>query len=359
MKHITLSIAFLIFLLSFTTVQGLYQEKHTVSSYGIVASPASNARASETIFNGIWTWKTYINADMLSNLVSHQIFNVFVSVGYPNWDDDSRLATIDPETGQPIVPEYELGIKITPAEVASLNQLLASVDSRLKLWAWFGTYSNDPRATTHSEKHYYARVDLSTQYYRSLIIENIVEVASWGFYGVQDDTEDVVEITSSAQKFQNQIDFWNEEQVALNNIGVKLATFTYAGPPSLWTYKPEYNFVGQLNVDYIILTADQRQSQEVIDIYGPIETIWKTEIATGLSVAQSPCLINVPSAFGSGVSSQPLNVLLEWLSEINPTSYPNYVGHTIYCYKDGIEDITSTEWAAWDNYLSTLGEEGK
>ena len=180
-----------------------------------------------------------------------------------------------------------------------------------------------------------------------------VEVASWGFYGVQDDTEDVVG-EYVHQKNQDLVDFWNAEQVALSKIGVKLATFTYAGPPSLWTYNPPYEFVKQLEVDYIILCADQRQSQEVLDIYGTIEEIWKSEVEAGLVAAQSQCLVNTPSAYGSGVADMGLTVLLDCLSQINATSYPNYVGNTIYCYKDETS-VTSSEWAAWESYLSTLG----
>ena len=336
MKRITLSLAFLIFLLSFTPVKGLYQEKYTISSRGMVANSASNLYTGETMFNGVWTWRTYINADMLKDLVSHQIFNVFVNVGYPNPSDDSRL------TG--IVPKEEIGIWFSQQEVTSLKQLFASVDSRLKLWAWFGTWSS--LGTDDYSGHYYAKVDLSTRYNRQVIIENIVEVASWGFYGVQDDTEDYTSNTTP----QNRIDFWNEEAIALHQIGVKLATFTYSGPPSLWWVK---KYVSQLKVDYIILAPDMRQSQEVIDIHGPIETIWKTEVSTGLSVAQSPCLINTPSAAGSGVKELSLDVLLDLQSEINVTSYPVYKGHTIYCYRNELS-ITNSEWAAWDNYLSNL-----
>ena len=338
MKRVTLAPPYVFLLLSFTTVKGLDQEKHTISSYGIIANSAPNVNTRETTFNGVWTWKSYINVDVLNNLVSHQVFNVFVNVGYPNPDDDPRLAGI--------VPEEEIGIVISPQEVDYLNQLFASVDARLKLWAWFGTWSR--LGTDDHSGHYYAKVDLSTRYNREVIIENIVEVASWGFYGVQDDTEDRTDNTTP----QNRIDFWNEEKVALNQIDVKLATFTYSGPPSLWWVR---DYVAQLDVDYIILCAEQRQTQEVIDIYGSIEQIWKSELTTGLSVAQSPCLINVPSAYGSGLPSQTLNVQLEWLSEINATSYPVYSGHTIYCYRNELS-ITSSEWAAWDNYLSTLGE---
>ena len=331
--------------------QCLAQQKGYTS--GICRSGSSGTSSTTALFNGVWCYKKNIDTAMLKDLVSHQIFNVFVAVGYPNWEDDSRLSTINPVTGLPIVPENEVGIMITPQEVANFNQLLASVDPRLRLWAWFGTWSS--LGTSDASGHELAKVDLSTSTYRSWIIENIVRVANYGFYGIQDDTEDIYQTSTFAQRMQDQVYFWNEEQVALRAAGKKLATFTYAGPPSLWTYNPPYEFVKQLKVDYIILTADSHQTQEVIDNYGSVEEIWKNEIKNGLSAAQSPALVNVPSAYGSGVKERPLNVLLQSLSEINPTSYPSYAGHTIYIYDfTKAEAITSSEWTAWDNYLSTL-----
>ncbi len=303
---------------------------------------------SEEVFNAVWCWESDIDEYMLNDLVSHNIFNVFVHVGYPNWYDDSRLSTINPVTGIPIVPEYEIGISnwVTLENVASLNQLLASVDSRLKLWAWFGTWSNDPRTDPDNydhSGHFYAKVDLSTENYRSWLIENIVRVADYGFYGVQDDTEDVYQTSTFAQMMQDQVDFWNEEQIALNEIGVKLATFTYAGPPSLWTYNPPFEFVKQLNVDYIIACPDYSQTQEVIDYYGPIEEIWESEITAALSDANSPVIIN------THMPSHP-DWLYPKLLEIDTYSYPNFVGHASYHYRI----ISDDDWNAWDNYMVSL-----
>ena len=106
---------------------------------------------------------------MLKTLVSHQIFDVFVAVGYPNPRDDPRL------TG--IVPSAEVGLSITQNKVNVLNQLFASVDSRLRLWAWFGTWSS--LGTNDATGHELAKVNLSSSYNRNIIIENIVKVAKW------------------------------------------------------------------------------------------------------------------------------------------------------------------------------------
>ena len=287
------------------------------------------------MINAVYCYKRDVNVAMLKTLVLHNVFNVFVGVGYPNPKDDSRLVGI--------VPAAEVGIVITSQGVADLNRLFASVDSRLRLWGWFGTWSR--LGTDDRSGHELAKVDLSTEYNRSIIIENIVKVAGWGFYGVQDDTEDVIQVSYPHVKTQNQVDFWNEEQAALTPIGIKLATFTYAGPPSLWTYQPKYNFVGQLNVDYIIAVADVRQTQEVYSSYGPIEQIWKSEVTTGLSVACSPVIVHLTTYD----SLFPFKAQLACLPEI-PASF---VGISIYYYGE----ITSSDWLAWDNCLVSLGYE--
>ena len=269
---------------------------------------------------------------MLQKMVSHNIFNIFMHVGYPTPAFDPRLSGI--------VPEENYGISVSPKIVQEYVKLLRSVDSRLKLWAWFGTYST--LGTGDSSGHALAKVDLSTAYNRSVIIENIVKVASWGFYGVQDDTEDVIQVTNLSQRYQDQTNFWNEEQIALNQVDVKLAVFKYFGPPSLWAVK---EYVPQLSVDYVIAVGDSRQSQEIYSVYGPIEEIWKNEIATGLSVASSPVIVHL-AAYNSLFS---FKTRLTCLSEI-PNSF---VGVSIYEYSM----ITDSDWVAWDNYLSSIGYE--
>jgi hypothetical protein len=331
MKKITGLVIFLFLLLSFSNVQGLDHQKLTLSSFGTVSSQESNELIQETFFNGIWTWKKCINTDMLREMVSHEIFNIFMYVGYPTPDFDPRLSGIVPETNYPI--------SVTPDTVQHYVNLLKSVDSRLKLWAWFGTYSilSDDDSASHS----LAKVDLSTAYNRGIIIENMVEVASWGFYGVQEDTENIIEPDVSTRR-QQQVDFWNELQVALNPTGVKLSVFCNAGYPSLWDHQPPYEFVKQLDVDYIILTASLRDD--------PVEQNWKNEMIAALNSAKCPCIINTQSSYGSGTGYS-LDVLLGWQSEINADSQPNYIGNAIYCYEDS-SSVTSSEWFAWHNYFS-------
>jgi len=302
---------------------------------------------STQVFNAVWCFQRNVDSAMLQDLVSHKIFNVFVYVGYPNIDDDPRL--------EGIVPEYEIGILswVTPENVASMKQLFASVDSRLRLWAWFGTWSDDPRASGDLGGHYYAKVNISTSYNRNVIIENIVKFSAYGFYGVQDDTEDILPDLTVAP--QNLVNFWNEEQVALNKIGVKLAAFAYSGPPSLWWVR---DYVSKLNVDYIIACPDISQSQEVIALYGPIEEIWKSEVKTCLSYAQAPVIFDTPSHYGGGSHTPYLGDYMEWLEEIDARSYPRYSGNAIYIYdpvtasSTGTEAIADSEWVAWDNFMT-------
>jgi hypothetical protein len=327
MKHVSSAVVFLLFLLFFSTAHSLAQQQLSVSNHGTITYSTSDSRTYETMINGIWTWKSQINSVMLEEMVSHNIFNIFVYVGYPTPDFDPRLSGI--------VPDTNYGINTSPQEVQSLKQQLASVDSRLKLWAWFGTYST--LSPVDGISHDLAEVDLSTSYNRQVIIENMVEVANWGFYGVQDDTEDVI-YDSLNQKYQNQFDLWNEEQIALNQIGVKLATFTYSGPPSFWTYNPPYEFVKQLDVDYIIL---------VQSIWLDSKDVWISEVKQAASAAKSPILVRLEYAYSSSFPT--VTEQIEWLKE----SGISFSGCALYLdYPDGAQE----DWVAWDNYLLTFGE---
>ncbi|HKZ45428.1 MAG TPA: VCBS repeat-containing protein [archaeon] len=279
------------------------------------------------MFNAVWVYQSEINTAMLQNLVSHKIFNVFLSVGYPNPSDDPAL------TG--IVPDGEIGILVSQSQVAADLNLLASVDSRLRLWAWVGTFSSGDDATGHAN----AKVDVSTSSNRAAIIKNIVKIAQMGFYGVQDDTEDITANSAdpaTGQMNMNMVNFWNEEATALHNIGVKLATFT----PAVW-YNFNTLYLPQMTgMDYHVTGIGVNSGQ----------SSFNTQMTQFMANTNIPVIIDIESD-NSGNAAE----LISWIDAWPVTSYPNVVGFALYNYGSYTSD---GDWAAWDSWALKDGGGG-
>ena len=274
-------------------------------------------------FNGIWCFKSDMNATFLKNCVSHQIFNIFVNVGYPKPSQYPTLVGI--------VPANESGINVTKVQVDNYNKLLASVDSRLKLWAWFGTWNTDGK--TDAEGHALAKVDVSTVANRTAIIDAIVDVAGWGFYGIQDDTEDFTENSknSNGQFGDHVVNFWNDETVAMHKLGLKIAIFT----PAVWHNFNTLYLPKMKGMDYIIAAGLTASSSE---------TSFYTQMRQFLKNTKIPVTIDIQSDY-HGASEK----LINWINGLPLSSYSNIVGYSLYDYRNF---QSHTDWAAWDQWTA-------
>lgn len=139
---------------------------------------------------GIWIgYQKLLEAEgdaRLRECVSKDIFDLYVSVGYPS--PAQGVVTFPSLSG--FVPDSEVGIILTQSQVQQIKAKMAAVDSRLKLWAWFGTWSTDNAGGDDATGHLNAKIDVDTAPRRAAIIAACMTVARWGFYGIQDDTED-------------------------------------------------------------------------------------------------------------------------------------------------------------------------
>jgi len=272
-------------------------------------------------FNGVWCSKNALNTTMLKACVSHQIFNIYLGVGYPKPSQYPSL------TG--IVPDHETGISVTKAQVDSYNKLLASVDSRLKLWAWFGTWSS--LGTSDSNGHALGQVDISTKSNRTAIIDAIVDVAGWGFYGVQDDTEDFTPNSrlANGQYGQNQIDFWNDETIALHTIGVKVAIFT----PAVWNNFNSVYLPKMKGMDYLISAGFW---------VSDTQPTFNTQMRQFLKNTKIPVAIDIQSSNAGDCAT-----LISWIEGLPLSSYPNVIGFSLYEYA---AFTSHSDWAAWDKW---------
>lgn len=203
--------------------------------------------------NGVWINSNLLlgpsATSILQECVSKQIFNIYASVGYPS----PAQGTITFPELSGYVPDSMQGIQRTQAEIQQIGALLASVDSRLRLWAWFGTYSTDDGGGDDATGHINARMDIDTTQRRAAVINACMTVARWGFYGVQDDTEDLrpASLESNGQFGATYVTFTNEFANAAKAEGLKYQPFV----PCVWTAFVN-NFVSQITApDEIILAG--------------------------------------------------------------------------------------------------------
>lgn len=263
----------------------------------------------------MWFFKKNLTESALHKLVDNDVFNVYLQVGYPSSKDDPAL--------QGIVSDSEVGIQITQGEVAAFLQLLAKVDSRLRLWAWFGTWSS--LGTSDADGHAKAKIDISTKANRARVIANIKAVASWGFYGVQDDTEDLKpnSVASNGQFDDRIVSFWNEEAEALHAIGVKLVTFT----PAVWYNFTEQHLANITGPDYQILVPSN----------GASEAEWVDLTARAIQNSSIPVTIDLGGGSSCAMVSGRLDKVFAKLPSADAA---RVLGYAFY------------EWSAWNNASS-------
>jgi hypothetical protein len=287
-------------------------------------SMGGGSGSSTSNLNGIWVYQSDINAQMLKNLVSNDIFNVYLDMGYPSPD----LGYYPDPTLTGIVPADEAGTSVTQAQVTADLQLLASVDPRLHLWAWVGTWSN--AGTSDATGHALAKVDISTASNRAAIIKDIVKIAEMGFYGVQDDTEDITanSQTSNGQDGPDSVAFWNSEAVALHSAGnYKLAPFT----PGFWDIFNTQYLPQLTGMDYLIMAS-------------PIFAAQLPEFLTHTSL---PVIIDIDSNTAGDAAT-----IISELNALPVSSYPNVVGFALYDYETYTSD---GDWTVWYNWPTKNG----
>lgn len=204
--------------------------------------------------NGIWF---YVNDMLGSNVsarltecVSKDLFNIYVNVGYPS--PAQGVITFPELSG--FVPNSEIGILVTQAQVQQMLAACAAVDPRLKLWAWFGTWSSDNAGGDDGTGHQNAKIDVDTPQRRAAVINACMTVARWGFYGIQDDTEDFrpASLEPSGQYGSTVVTFMNQFAAAAKAEGFKYHAYI----PCVW-FNFGNVFVSQLTEPDALIFAPQ------------------------------------------------------------------------------------------------------
>lgn len=270
-----------------------------------------------TKINCIYCYLSDITESMLEALVTHNIFNVYLSCGYPNPAQYPAL------TG--IVPAEECGVTITEENVTNTLALMATVDERFKLWAWFGTWSNE--GEDDAEGHALAQVDISTAGNRTAIITVLATIAQWGFYGVADDTEDINEAsqTETGQMGDCSVAFWNSLASTLTGLGIKMSAYT----PAVW-----YNF----NMNYV----SQLTGQDYLIMVGPNDATYTTRATEFLTHTSLPVIPYIIIG-GSG----DMNTVTGHIEALPIASYPEICGYVLYTWDSVTDGGEWTEWDAW------------
>ncbi len=207
--------------------------------------------------NGVWVYTQDLLGSgataLLQDCVAREIFDIYMNVGYPS----PAQGTVTFPSLSGFVPDSEIGITCTSANVTTILATLASVDSRLKLWAWFGTWSSDNGGGDDALGHQNAKISINTPTRRSALITAIMTVANWGFYGIQDDTEDLNadSLEASGQYGATYITFTNDLATAAHAAGKKYIPFV----PSVW-YNFSNSFLQDLTVPDAIIMAGHNDS---------------------------------------------------------------------------------------------------
>ena len=307
------------------TVTSTYGSPTGQGWYNTGSSVSSTISSGSATFNGIWLSQADLTTSMLEQCVANGIFNVFLNTGYPNPSEYPSL------TG--IVPSAECGLVFGKSTVASDLALLASVDSRLKLWAWFGTFSSGDDATGHAN----AKVDISTAANRDAIISVLTSIAkSWGFYGVQDDTEDFTSncLTGNGQWGSWQVDYFNAGAIAAHNVGLKFAPFV-----APYWYNFNLIYLSQLTgMDYLVMAA-------MVPSGGTTQLDWTTQVTEFLDNTNLPVIIDLENDISGDVTTQ-----ISWVNALPSSSYSNLVGFALYNWKS----MDTPDWASWNIWATHL-----
>lgn len=267
-------------------------------------------------FNGVWIQPySALTTSVLNALKAQGIFNIYLTCGYPNATDDPLLSGI--------VSPTEIGILVTQQQVINAVGLCASVDSRFRLWAWFGTWSWDNDGGDDATGHANAKVDISTSANRTKIINALMRVANWGFYGVQDDTEDLTDnCLTSGQYNDKYVSFVNELAAACHLVDKPLHTFT----PGLW-----YNF----NANYAsTITGPDLVILVMTDAY--TQTDWLNLSRQFLDECPRPVLLNASNN----------QTWFDRMDLLPLATYPQIKGCTFYQYSNWSAN-SWTYWSTW------------
>lgn len=278
--------------------------------------------------NGVWFYYQDMLgpnvANRLAECVSKDLFNIYVGVGYPS--PAQGVITFPELSG--FVPNSEVGILVTQAQVQQMLASCAAVDSRLKLWAWLGTWSTDNAGGDDATGHQNAKIDVDTPARRTAVINACMTVARWGFYGIQDDTEDFrpASLEPSGQYGSTVVTFFNQFAVAARAEGFKYHAYI----PCVWSNFGNV-FISQLTEpDAIILSPNASD---------PGQTTFNAVYSVHFQNAVRPLIFN----FGWPAINSWLATRLEGLpisSVINKIT-----GYVWYTYRDW-----ENNWGAWDSW---------
>jgi hypothetical protein len=278
--------------------------------------------------NGMWCFKNDLLGSSgvahLQTLVSKGIFNVYVNVGFPS-----------PGQGTPrfpelsgFVPASEIGIIVSQSEVNTMKAKMAQVDSRLKLWAWFGSYST--AGSDDASGHNLARISVNTAAKRSAVVNACLSIMSYGFYGAQDDTEDF-----QADSLESNGQFGTVTNAYFNHFA---STFKAAGYPvhsfipSGW-YAYNSNFVQQLTEPSAIILAGHGHNGSMS------AELWRQLTQLFFQNARAPILFNfgyssIIDAQVNGLRNYPLSAVQDKIA-----------GYTFYEI-----GFWNNNWSIWDNW---------
>jgi hypothetical protein len=299
-------------------------------------------------FNAIWINGGKFNSVDLDFFASKQIFNLYLQV-----------AAIDSNG----IHLYPYGP--SPQETAANIDWVHSYDSRMRVLDWTGC-----------RPELYGHCDITTVAQRTKIVQSeAAHVQECHFDGLASDLE-TGDTNPGYNTPQNLVDFFNEETVAMRNLGKISAPFIYAGQ-KLWygNFDKWAAYFPQINVDYAVITLDrpssglygaQCQLPDCSDVkyryneqMGYIETLhrWLQGCPSKLA----------PATGYRGTSSMTkkagLQYDIEWVKEYIATygDNPKLAGFSLYDYKADVSGtppenqyttidspISAVDWADWD-----------
>lgn len=275
--------------------------------------------------NGIWCFKQdilgYNGVANLQELVSKDVFNVYVNVGFPS---PAQGSPTFPELSG-FVPDSEIGLIVSQSEAQQMKTRLAQVDSRLKLWAWFGSFST--AGSGDLDGHFLAKMSVDTLARRTAIINACLTIMSGGhFYGAQDDNEDFKadSLESSGQQGSTVVTYFNEFATAFKAAGYPVHTFVYSG----W-YTFNNSFLGTLTEPTGIVMAGHNGTGSA----------WHDLAALFFLNVQRPIIYNfgfpgITADMVAGLEAYPYSSVA---SQIIGYSFYDFQGWT-------------GNWAVWDNW---------
>lgn len=235
--------------------------------------------------NGVWIGSAELldagGEARLRECVAKELFDIYVGVGYPS---PGQGTIVFPELAG-FVPASMGGINITQAQVQAIVAKVRAVDSRLRVWAWLGTFSTDTTPVAGYDNpdalgHYHAKMDIDTAARRAAVINACMTVARWGFDGIQDDTEDLrpASLEANGQFGAVYVTFINQYAAAAKAEGFRFAPFM----PSVW-----YNFSA------IFLSQITEPTEIIMSGHYPGDTgLWNTLTNLFFQNVQRPVIYN-------------------------------------------------------------------